>query len=222
MCRRNTIIHICLLEICWEKNEPERAQSMDSLSPRTSKRGGLSPWKSQSVYSKRYAPNTSFKAKPKYACALNLFIIHEESRADRQWKTPCGKTSKCSVSSSTVSLGMRTTCRDGKKSCTTRQMSSSCSSLTAAARCVVGMTKHFWPWNIAFQKTFLCLQVCIGRCLERGKNSGRTDDNRESLNKRYSPAAQTTCSLPATRVPLEGFCLTHLDDCRIPASVFLT
>lgn len=202
MCRRNIIIHICLLEICWEKNEPEKAQSMDSLSPRTSKRGGLSPWKSQSVYLRRYAPNTSFKTKSKYACALNMFIIHEESRADRQWKTPCRKTRKCSVSSLMVSLEMRTTFRAGKKSWTTRQMSSLCSSLTAAARCVVGITKHFQSWNIAFQKTFLCLQVCISRCLERGKNSGRTDDNRESLNKRYSPAAQTTCSLPATHVLL--------------------
>lgn len=33
-----------------------------------------------------------------------------------------------------------------------------------------------------------CSQVCIDRCLERGKSSGRTDDNRESLEKRYNPA----------------------------------
>lgn len=38
---------------------------------------------------------------------------------------------------------------------------------------------------------FFCPQVCIHRCLERGKSSERTDDNRESLEKRYSPAAQT-------------------------------
>lgn len=38
---------------------------------------------------------------------------------------------------------------------------------------------------------FSCPQVCIDRCLERGKSSGRTDDNRESLEKRYRPAAQT-------------------------------
>lgn len=30
-----------------------------------------------------------------------------------------------------------------------------------------------------------CPQVCIDRCLERGKSSGRTDDNRESLEKRW-------------------------------------
>lgn len=32
----------------------------------------------------------------------------------------------------------------------------------------------------------ICQQVCINRCLERGKSSGRTDDNRESLEKRLS------------------------------------
>jgi UMP-CMP kinase len=31
---------------------------------------------------------------------------------------------------------------------------------------------------IAFKKT------CIARCLERGKSSGRADDNEESLKKR--------------------------------------
>lgn len=40
--------------------------------------------------------------------------------------------------------------------------------------------------SVAFKPlgTLLRLQVCISRCLERGKNSGRTDDNRESLIKR--------------------------------------
>lgn len=36
-----------------------------------------------------------------------------------------------------------------------------------------------------FYKYFGCwLQVCIQRCLERGKSSGRDDDNKESLEKR--------------------------------------
>lgn len=96
MCRRNTIIHICLLEICWEKNEPEKAQNMDSSLPRTSKMGRLSLWKSQSVYSKRYAPNTVFK-KNLNVCIRNMFIIHEGSHvltgdgkhhAERRAKVP--------------------------------------------------------------------------------------------------------------------------------------
>ncbi|KAG9351259.1 hypothetical protein JZ751_025151 [Albula glossodonta] len=35
-------------------------------------------------------------------------------------------------------------------------------------------------------------QVCIDRCLERGKSSGRTDDNRESLEKRIQTYLQST------------------------------
>ncbi|XP_076001140.1 UMP-CMP kinase [Genypterus blacodes] len=35
-------------------------------------------------------------------------------------------------------------------------------------------------------------KVCIDRCLERGKSSGRTDDNRESLEKRIQTYLQST------------------------------
>ena len=35
-----------------------------------------------------------------------------------------------------------------------------------------------------FGSYLLWLQVCVDRCLDRGKTSGRTDDNKESLNKR--------------------------------------
>nr|XP_057920969.1 UMP-CMP kinase [Doryrhamphus excisus] len=35
-------------------------------------------------------------------------------------------------------------------------------------------------------------EVCIKRCLERGKSSGRTDDNRESLEKRIQTYLQST------------------------------
>jgi len=35
-------------------------------------------------------------------------------------------------------------------------------------------------------------EVCIDRCLERGKSSGRTDDNRESLEKRIQTYHQST------------------------------
>lgn len=35
-------------------------------------------------------------------------------------------------------------------------------------------------------------EVCINRCLERGKSSGRTDDNRESLEKRIQTYLQST------------------------------
>ncbi|KAG5851267.1 hypothetical protein ANANG_G00091260 [Anguilla anguilla] len=39
---------------------------------------------------------------------------------------------------------------------------------------------------------FLAEAVCIDRCLERGKSSGRTDDNRESLEKRIQTYLQST------------------------------
>ncbi|XP_076828750.1 UMP-CMP kinase [Brachyhypopomus gauderio] len=35
-------------------------------------------------------------------------------------------------------------------------------------------------------------EVCVGRCLERGKSSGRSDDNRESLVKRIQTYLQCT------------------------------
>ncbi|XP_047224091.1 UMP-CMP kinase [Girardinichthys multiradiatus] len=39
--------------------------------------------------------------------------------------------------------------------------------------------------DVKFVLFFDCSnEVCINRCLERGKSSGRTDDNRESLQKR--------------------------------------
>ncbi|XP_041134460.1 UMP-CMP kinase-like [Polyodon spathula] len=37
-----------------------------------------------------------------------------------------------------------------------------------------------------------CNEVCIDRCLERGKSSGRSDDNRESLLKRVETYVQST------------------------------
>ncbi|KAG8436942.1 hypothetical protein GDO86_007865 [Hymenochirus boettgeri] len=41
--------------------------------------------------------------------------------------------------------------------------------------------------NVSFVLFFDCdNETCIGRCLERGKSSGRSDDNRESLEKRCS------------------------------------
>ncbi|CAN9503175.1 unnamed protein product [Ophioblennius macclurei] len=35
-------------------------------------------------------------------------------------------------------------------------------------------------------------EICINRCLERGQSSGRTDDNRESLEKRIQTYQQST------------------------------
>lgn len=35
-------------------------------------------------------------------------------------------------------------------------------------------------------------EICIDRCLERGRSSGRTDDNRESLEKRIQTYQQST------------------------------
>ncbi|XP_029970560.1 UMP-CMP kinase [Salarias fasciatus] len=35
-------------------------------------------------------------------------------------------------------------------------------------------------------------EICITRCLERGRSSGRTDDNRESLEKRIQTYQQST------------------------------
>jgi hypothetical protein len=33
-------------------------------------------------------------------------------------------------------------------------------------------------------KCFVFKKISVSRCLERGKNSGRTDDNEESIKKR--------------------------------------
>ncbi|XP_026854176.2 UMP-CMP kinase isoform X1 [Electrophorus electricus] len=47
--------------------------------------------------------------------------------------------------------------------------------------------------DVKFVLFFDCSnEVCIDRCLERGKSSGRTDDNRESLNKRIETFLQCT------------------------------
>ncbi|KAI7809231.1 UMP-CMP kinase [Triplophysa rosa] len=47
--------------------------------------------------------------------------------------------------------------------------------------------------NVKFVLFFDCSnEVCIDRCLERGKSSGRTDDNRESLEKRIQTYLQST------------------------------
>ncbi|KAJ8278929.1 hypothetical protein COCON_G00059950 [Conger conger] len=47
--------------------------------------------------------------------------------------------------------------------------------------------------DVKFVLFFECSdQVCIDRCLERGKSSGRTDDNRESLEKRIKTYLQST------------------------------
>ncbi|CAL8346212.1 unnamed protein product [Merluccius merluccius] len=47
--------------------------------------------------------------------------------------------------------------------------------------------------DVKFVLFFDCSnEVCIDRCLERGKSSGRTDDNRESLQKRIQTYLQST------------------------------
>ncbi|KAF7223293.1 UMP-CMP kinase isoform X2 [Nothobranchius furzeri] len=47
--------------------------------------------------------------------------------------------------------------------------------------------------KVKFVLFFDCgTEVCINRCLERGKSSGRTDDNRESLEKRIQTYQQST------------------------------
>ncbi|CAL8324981.1 unnamed protein product [Arctogadus glacialis] len=47
--------------------------------------------------------------------------------------------------------------------------------------------------NVKFVLFFDCSnEVCIDRCLERGQHSGRTDDNRESLQKRIQVYLQST------------------------------
>nr|XP_020442388.1 UMP-CMP kinase [Monopterus albus] len=47
--------------------------------------------------------------------------------------------------------------------------------------------------DVKFVLFFDCaIEVCIDRCLERGKSSGRTDDNRESLEKRIQTYLQST------------------------------
>ncbi|XP_074544231.1 UMP-CMP kinase [Halichoeres trimaculatus] len=47
--------------------------------------------------------------------------------------------------------------------------------------------------DVKFVLFFDCSnEICIDRCLERGKNSGRTDDNRESLEKRIQTYLQST------------------------------
>ncbi|KAL0966751.1 hypothetical protein UPYG_G00299700 [Umbra pygmaea] len=47
--------------------------------------------------------------------------------------------------------------------------------------------------DVKFVLFFDCSnEVCIDRCLERGKSSGRTDDNRQSLEKRIQTYLQST------------------------------
>lgn len=47
--------------------------------------------------------------------------------------------------------------------------------------------------DVKFVLFFDCSnEVCIERCLDRGKSSGRTDDNRESLEKRIKTYLQST------------------------------
>ncbi|CAO2639549.1 UMP-CMP kinase, partial [Lemmus lemmus] len=47
--------------------------------------------------------------------------------------------------------------------------------------------------DVSFVLFFDCNnKICIERCLERGKSSGRTDDNRESLEKRIQTYLQST------------------------------
>ncbi|XP_077579834.1 UMP-CMP kinase [Stigmatopora nigra] len=47
--------------------------------------------------------------------------------------------------------------------------------------------------HVNFVLFFDCAdQVCIDRCLERGKSSGRSDDNRESLEKRIQTYLRST------------------------------
>lgn len=47
--------------------------------------------------------------------------------------------------------------------------------------------------DVKFVLFFDCSnEVCIDRCLERGKSSGRSDDNRESLEKRIQTYLQST------------------------------
>ncbi|XP_037762909.1 UMP-CMP kinase isoform X1 [Chelonia mydas] len=47
--------------------------------------------------------------------------------------------------------------------------------------------------DVSFVLFFDCdNEICIGRCLERGKSSGRSDDNRESLEKRLHTYLQST------------------------------
>ena len=41
-------------------------------------------------------------------------------------------------------------------------------------------------------KLSLITQICVERCLERGKNSGRTDDNVESLTLRIKTYNEST------------------------------
>lgn len=88
-----------------------------------------------------------------------------------------------------ASLVTRTTCRAGTGSWTAKQTSSLCFSLTAATRYATerGIWSHIRLIVVQHIKyeDVICAQVCIDRCLERGKSSGRTDDNRESLEKRW-------------------------------------
>ncbi|XP_060783919.1 UMP-CMP kinase [Neoarius graeffei] len=47
--------------------------------------------------------------------------------------------------------------------------------------------------DVKFVLFFDCSnEVCVSRCLERGKSSGRTDDNKESLEKRIQTYLQST------------------------------
>lgn len=59
---------------------------------------------------------------------------------------------------------------------------------------LTGWNKHMeGKVDIKFVLFFDCSQeVCVARILERGKNSGRTDDNKESLEKRFQTYTNST------------------------------
>uniref|UniRef100_A0A8C2W7M3 UMP-CMP kinase n=1 Tax=Chinchilla lanigera TaxID=34839 RepID=A0A8C2W7M3_CHILA len=51
--------------------------------------------------------------------------------------------------------------------------------------------------DVSFVVFFDCSnEICIEQCLERGKSSGRSDDNRESLEKRVQACLQATKPIP--------------------------
>ncbi len=47
-------------------------------------------------------------------------------------------------------------------------------------------------WNLKLNKLTFFEKICVERCLERGKASGRSDDNEETLAKRIKTYNEST------------------------------
>lgn len=73
--------------------------------------------------------------------------------------------------------------------------------------------------NLQFVLVLSCAEdVCVERCLKRGQSSGRSDDNEESLKKRFQTFVND--SLPIINHYKEQDLVKEIDGQREPGVVF--